>query len=151
MNLIKEKYKDEFSYEYLVGLLNSKVYDKYFKIIGKEMGKKIFDYYPNRVMKLKIFKDENYKKIESLSKEIIFLSRKKLSIINELESTSKKLAISSDLTKITTCENVMEIQDKNISLLKEKHYLENKIDFIENIIEEIIKKSLNLNHDTNLD
>ena len=27
---IKEKYKDEFSYEYLVGLLNSKVYDKYF-------------------------------------------------------------------------------------------------------------------------
>ena len=148
---IKEKYKDEFSYEYLVGLLNSKVYDKYFKIIGKEMGKKIFDYYPNRVMKLKIFKDENYKKIESLSKEIIFLSRKKLSIINELESTSKKLAISSDLTKITTCENVMEIQDKNISLLKEKHYLENKIDFIENIIEEIIKKSLNLNHDTNLD
>ena len=39
MNLIKEKYKDEFSYEYLVGLLNSKVYDKYFKIIGKEMGK----------------------------------------------------------------------------------------------------------------
>ena len=63
---IKEKYKDEFSYEYLVGLLNSKVYDKYFKIIGKEMGKKIFDYYPNRVMKLKIFKDENYKKIESL-------------------------------------------------------------------------------------
>ncbi len=43
-------------------------------------------------MKLKIFKDENYKKIESLSKEIIFLSRKKLSIINELESTSKKIS-----------------------------------------------------------
>ena len=41
--LNKEKYKDEFSYEYLVGLLNSNVYDKYFKIIGKEMGKKIFD------------------------------------------------------------------------------------------------------------
>ena len=148
---IKEKYKDEFSYEYLVGLLNSKVYDRYFKIIGKEMGKKIFDYYPNRVMKLKIFKDENYTKIESLSKEIISLSRKKLSIINELEKTSPKSDITGDSAKITTSENVIKIQDKKISLLKEKHYLENKIDFIENIIEETIKKSLNLNHNTNLD
>ena len=56
-----------------------------------------------------------------------------------------------DVAQKTTSENVIKIQDKKISLLKEKHYLENKIDFIENIIEETIKKSLNLNHNTNLD
>ncbi len=32
---IKEEYLDKFSYEYLVGILNSSVYDKYFKITKK--------------------------------------------------------------------------------------------------------------------
>ena len=83
---IKDEYKNEFSYEYLVGLLNSKTYDKYFKIIGKEMGKKVFDYYPNKIMKLKIFKDENYDEIEALSKEVVSLSRQKIMVSNELNT-----------------------------------------------------------------
>ncbi len=69
--IIKENYKDEFSYEYLVGLLNSKIYNKYFKLTAKKISKKNYDYYPNKVMKIRIFKDYNYKKIESLSKFII--------------------------------------------------------------------------------
>ncbi len=146
---IKNEYKNEFSYEYLVGILNSKIYDKYFKIIGKEMGKKIFDYYPNRVMKLKIFKDDNYTEIEALSKELISLSRQKAYIIDQLEQKYEenftKLNERDGLLEIIGSENVTTIQDKKISLLKEKDYLENKIDFIENIIEEKIKKSLNLN------
>lgn len=68
---IKEEYKEEFSHEYLVGILNSSIYDKYFKITAKKMSKSIYDYYPNKVMKIKVFKDKNYNKIESLSKEII--------------------------------------------------------------------------------
>lgn len=145
---IKDEYKDEFSYEYLVGLLNSKVYDRYFKIIGKEMGKKIFDYYPNKVMKLKIFKDENYTEIENLSKQIISLSRQKMDIMNQIEQKSVE-----NLTKSTRTENFckrsnieedVKIQDKKISLLKEKDYLENKIDFLENIINRRIKNSLHL-------
>lgn len=68
---IKEQYKEKFSYEYLVGILNSSVYDKYFKITAKKMSKNIYDYYPNKVMKIKIFKDDNYNEIESLSKKII--------------------------------------------------------------------------------
>lgn len=68
---IKENYKNEFSYEYLVGVLNSSIYDRYFKINAKKISKNIYDYYPNKVMKLKIFKDENYKSIERLSSEII--------------------------------------------------------------------------------
>ncbi len=53
---IKEEYLDKFSYEYLVGILNSSVYDKYFKITAKKMSKNIYDYYPNKVMKIRIFR-----------------------------------------------------------------------------------------------
>jgi hypothetical protein len=35
------------------------------------MSKKIYDYYPNKVMKISIFKDNNYNQIEILSKTII--------------------------------------------------------------------------------
>ncbi|MGO0906082.1 Eco57I restriction-modification methylase domain-containing protein [Clostridioides difficile] len=68
---IKDEYLDKFSYEYLVGVLNSSVYDKYFKITAKKMSKNIYDYYPNKVMKIRIFRDNNYEEIEALSKQII--------------------------------------------------------------------------------
>ncbi|MBC8630941.1 Eco57I restriction-modification methylase domain-containing protein [[Eubacterium] tenue] len=68
---IKDEYIKEFSYEYIAGLLNSSVYDTYFKTFGKKMGKNLYDYYPNKVMQIGIFKDHNYKSIEKLSKKII--------------------------------------------------------------------------------
>ncbi|MGL5713664.1 MAG: Eco57I restriction-modification methylase domain-containing protein [Paraclostridium sp.] len=70
---IKPEYESEFSYEYLVGILNSSIYDKYFKTFAKKMTKDLYDYYPNKVMSIKIFKDDNYILIESLSKQIINL------------------------------------------------------------------------------
>ena len=39
-------------------------------MIGKCMGNKVYDYYPNKVMKLRIFKDYNYDEIEALGKKI---------------------------------------------------------------------------------
>lgn len=145
---IKKDYKTEFSYEYLVALLNSKIYDRYFKIIGKEMGNKVFDYYPNKIMKLKIFKDENYDEIQQLSKQIISLSKQRVKIIDKLQKeTDENLTIPTvrdNFSNTFKIKNNTKMQDKKISLLKEKHYLENKIDFIENRIEEIIKKSLDL-------
>ena len=118
---IKEEFKEEFSYEYLVGLLNSHIYDKYFKMIGKNMGNKIYDYYPNKVMKLKIFKDDNYSKVEALSKKII--------------SIEKQIGIS---------KNKLKLQGKNNILNKEIYYLENESHFLQNKINELINKSLNL-------
>ena len=47
------------------------------------MGKDIYDYYPNKVMKIKIFKDNNYKEIESLSKEIINILKKESALEEE--------------------------------------------------------------------
>ncbi|MEG1409072.1 MAG: DNA methyltransferase [Terrisporobacter sp.] len=118
---IKEEYIDEFSLEYLLGLLNSNIYDKYFKIMAKDMGNKIYDYYPNKVMKIKIFKDENYDEIEDLSKQIIH---------NKLN--------------IQRLKKEKNLQDKEVTFNKEIYYLENESHFLENRISKLIKKSLNL-------
>ncbi|EGT5068216.1 Eco57I restriction-modification methylase domain-containing protein, partial [Clostridioides difficile] len=40
-------------------------------ITAKKMSKNIYDYYPNKVMKIRIFRDNNYEEIENLSKQII--------------------------------------------------------------------------------
>ena len=73
-----------------------------------------------------------------------------MNILNS-QKTVEKLTISTvqgefknNFLEINGYENVAKIQDKKISLLKEKNYLEKKIDFIENKIDERIKKSLNL-------
>ena len=86
---IKEEYTKEFSYEYLVGILNSKVYDKYFKMTAKKISRKLYDYYPNKVMKMNIFKDYNYEKIEDLSKTII--ERLKYSEDDDVQNLKKKI------------------------------------------------------------
>jgi adenine-specific DNA-methyltransferase len=75
---IKDEYKEKFSHEYIIGILNSKVYDYYFKLFAKKMSKCIYDYYPNTVMELKIFKNEDYNTIDLLSKEIIKISSKNI-------------------------------------------------------------------------
>lgn len=118
---IKEEYENVFSYEYIVGILNSEIYDRYFKMIAKGMGNKIYDYYPNKVMKLKIFKDENYSQIEDISKKII-------SIKKEVESIK----------------NNEKLQGKKNAINKEINYLENESHFLQNKVNELINKSLNL-------
>ncbi|OPJ57500.1 Eco57I restriction-modification methylase domain-containing protein [Clostridium oryzae] len=50
--LIKDTVKA--SYDYLSMLLNSPIYEFYFKCFGKKMGRDIYEYYPNNVERLKI-------------------------------------------------------------------------------------------------
>lgn len=118
---LKEEYENIFSYEYLVGILNSKIYDRYFKMIGKCMGNRIYDYYPNKVMKLKIFKDKNYSEIEALSKKII-----------------------SNKIQVKTIKSNIKLQGKKNTFIKEINYLENESHFLQNKINQLISKSLNL-------
>jgi adenine-specific DNA-methyltransferase len=40
------------TYEYLLYLLNSKVYEFYFKCFTKKLGEDMYEYYPNNLMKL---------------------------------------------------------------------------------------------------
>lgn len=70
--IIKEEFKDLFPLEYLVGLLNSSIYEFYFKLFAKKMGRGIYDYYPNSIMDLKIISCEKIiKEINILVTEIL--------------------------------------------------------------------------------
>ena len=118
---IKKEYEKVFSYEYIIALLNSEIYDRYFKMIGKCMGNKVYDYYPNKVMKLRIFKDYNYDEIEALGKKIIFIKK-----------------------QIEKLRNNIKLQGKKHILNKEIYYLENESHFLQNKINELIKESLTI-------
>lgn len=41
-----------FTYNYLISLLNSKVYEFYFQSFAKKLGEKMYEYYPNNLLKL---------------------------------------------------------------------------------------------------
>lgn len=69
--ILKEDYKDKISLEYLIGILNSSVYEFYFKLFGKKMGRSIYDYYPNALLELNIITEDILHSIEEISKEII--------------------------------------------------------------------------------
>lgn len=46
------KENSPFTYEYLLYVLNSEIYEFYFKTFGKKMGGNLYEYYPNNLMKL---------------------------------------------------------------------------------------------------
>lgn len=45
----------DISYEYLTAYLNSKIFEFYFKCIGKKVGEKLYEYYPNKILDLGIY------------------------------------------------------------------------------------------------
>mgnify|MGYP000918754287 FL=1 len=51
---IKDMFQGMISYEYLLGILNSRIYEFYIKSMAKKLGDNLYEYYPNKIMKLKI-------------------------------------------------------------------------------------------------
>ena len=70
--IIKEETKG-YTLPFLLGVLNSGLYEFYFQLFAKKMGGGIYDYYPNTVMDLKIPDYDDCKDIESISIEILEL------------------------------------------------------------------------------
>lgn len=64
---------EDYTLPFLLGVLNSSLYEFYFKLFAKKMGKDIYDYYPNAVMDLKIPDYKACKDIETISLELIRL------------------------------------------------------------------------------
>ena len=75
--IIKDEFKDKISLEYLLGLLNSSIYEFYFKLFGKKMGKGMYDYYPNSILDLKIITG-------SIMEEVTYKVRKILDLKKEM-------------------------------------------------------------------
>ncbi|MGE5678405.1 MAG: Eco57I restriction-modification methylase domain-containing protein [Pseudomonadota bacterium] len=51
---LKEKYEKAMSLEYLAAVLNSRLFEFYFKCYAKKISGNLYDYYPNTVLKMKI-------------------------------------------------------------------------------------------------
>lgn len=71
-----------FTYEYLLFILNSRVYEFYFKTFAKKLGEALYEYYPNNLMKLCIptmrdikTEEELYKIFEFTDEEIEIINR----------------------------------------------------------------------------
>jgi adenine-specific DNA-methyltransferase len=51
---IMDMFLGTFSYEFLVGVLNSSIYEFYTKSMAKKLGDNLYEYYPNKIMTLKV-------------------------------------------------------------------------------------------------
>ena len=64
--LLKEEFKGIYSLDYITALLNSKTMEFYFKCIAKKISPTLYDYYPNKVLKIRLNLNEINKVIEEL-------------------------------------------------------------------------------------
>lgn len=51
---IMDMFLGTLSYEFLVGVLNSRIYEFYIKSMAKKLGDNLYEYYPNKIMTLKV-------------------------------------------------------------------------------------------------
>lgn len=75
--ILKPRLYHQVTEEFLVILLNSRLYNYYFKSFGKKLGDKLYEYYPNTLLKLGIpdIKDENIKYFKESYDRIIRLKQ----------------------------------------------------------------------------
>lgn len=76
---------DYFTYDYLLYILNSKVYEFYFKTFAKKLGNDLYEYYPNTVMKLCIpdMKKFKYNYTEKNMYDVFEFSDEEIRIIED--------------------------------------------------------------------
>ncbi|KXZ39854.1 TaqI-like C-terminal specificity domain-containing protein [Alkalithermobacter thermoalcaliphilus JW-YL-7 = DSM 7308] len=95
---IKDEYVDIFSLEYVLCLLNSKLYEFYFKQYAKYIGNNLYDYYPNSVMDMKILDMKNKDLISSKAFKLIELYKRlnhceneKVDILREINRLEEEI------------------------------------------------------------
>ncbi len=120
---LKEEYQCLLDLEFLVGILNSKLYEFYFKSFAKKMTYKLYDYYPNKVLKLKL-NCENKSEISTLVKKIIKL-KKELKAFNFVDKLKEIIESKKDKLE----EEYIKFDLKQKRIKAEIKDLENIIDF----------------------
>lgn len=96
--IIKDEFKDKITLEYLLGLLNSNLYEFYFKLFGKKMGRGMYDYYPNSILDLKIITGDITDEITDKVRKILSLAKKKNQVENDL--AKKVMLLRHDIDEI---------------------------------------------------
>lgn len=115
---VKDIYKNKISLEYLLGFLNSSLFEFYFKAIAKKVGEKLYEYYPNKICTLKIKNDIHSKLVDECVLKIIMLNQK----LNNKDIYDKQDIINSieyEKTKINDFfYNLYDLRDEEISVIK---------------------------------
>lgn len=70
---LKKEFESLISTEYLLGFLNSKLFEYYFRSVGKKLNRDIYEYYPNKIMglRIKIPDSKTKKAVVDLVREIM--------------------------------------------------------------------------------
>ncbi|WP_066498423.1 Eco57I restriction-modification methylase domain-containing protein [Abyssisolibacter fermentans] len=97
---------------YLLGMLNSNLFEYYFKCVAKKLGVNVYDYYPNKIMNLKI-RVAWEKDIENCVKELIKINNN--SIAN---NQNKMRAIELEMKMNDIFFKMYKLNDKEIKIIK---------------------------------
>lgn len=117
--VIKQDKKQLISYYDLLGILNSRIYEVYFKSFAKKLGDNLYDYYPNTVMRLNMPTNfeknkvgdyvksiiEEYNKITSNTIEFLEFKNSNLILEKYLEEEDKKIRGKININRL---ENLIE-------------------------------------------
>ncbi|KPU26877.1 adenine-specific DNA methylase [Caloranaerobacter sp. TR13] len=92
---IKDIFLNEVTIEYLTAFLNSSIFEFYFKTVAKKVGDNIYDFYPNKLMRLRIKIGENINFISGRVKKII-------SYYNDIDKLLKSKSSAEEIDKLQT-------------------------------------------------
>ncbi len=71
------------SYTYIQSVLNSSIYEFYFKCFLKKLGRDLYEYYPNKILNLKIYLGDEAKVDDKILKEKMGITDKEFALIKE--------------------------------------------------------------------
>lgn len=71
---IRDMFLNTTSYEYICGILNSSIYEFYIKSMAKKLGDNIYEYYPNKIMYIKIpeYVEEIEKEVKDIKDDTLY-------------------------------------------------------------------------------
>lgn len=65
---LKKDYKDSLSLEYICAILNSRIFEFYFKCYAKKISEELYDYYPNTVLRMRLPMPEEGDRIRKMAR-----------------------------------------------------------------------------------
>jgi len=90
---LKKEYEGSLSLNYISAILNSGLFEFYFKCYAKKISKNLYDYYPNTVLRMKIPMPEAGNPIQQMANELAYCKNEdnKKTIIYEIDREVYKL------------------------------------------------------------
>lgn len=90
---LKKEYEENFTLEYISAILNTRLFEFYFKCYAKKISENLYDYYPNTVLRMKILMPEAGSTIKEMAGDMknCKSEERKKNIIYEIDREVYKL------------------------------------------------------------